>query len=294
MDVSLVGLGTMGWPMAESLLNGGHKLTIHDRDPARTAAFSREHDCIVAARMVDVAAAEVIITMLPDGRAVHEVLGDSHELAQLLRPGTIVIDMSSSDPSGTRALGSQLAARGVVLLDAPVSGTVTRARSATLTIMIGGDDRGAIERVKPLLECMGNRLFETGSLGCGHALKALNNFVAAAGYAAAAEALLIGRRFGLDPARMLEIMNVSTGRNFHTESVMPEHVVGGKFATGFTLGLLAKDVLTAERLAEQVRIDAPVVRLISERWVFARDQLGAARDNSEAILSWDRSLDERA
>jgi 3-hydroxyisobutyrate dehydrogenase len=91
---------------------------------------------------------------------------------------------------------------------------------------------------------------------------------------------------------VLAIMNVSTGRNFLTENVMQEHVVGRKFSSGFTLGLLAKDVRTAERLAEQVRIDAPVVRLVSERWALARDQLGAARDNTEAILCWDRSIDE--
>lgn len=292
MDVSFVGVGTMGWPMAANLVKGGHNVTVYDLDRERAAAFAREHGCVAAVCAADLAATEAIITMLPDGRAVHDVYFGAFGLASELRAGTIAIDMSSSDPTGTRALGVKLAADAITLLDAPVSGTVTRAVPATLTIMIGGDDPAAIERVKPVLACMGNRLFEVGSLGCGHALKALNNFVAAAGYAAAAEALLIGRRFGLDPATMLAIMNVSTGRNFITEMVMPEHVVGGKFASGFSLGLLAKDVMTAEHLAEQVRMDAPVLRLVSARWSLARDRLGAQRDNTEAILSWDRSLDE--
>jgi 3-hydroxyisobutyrate dehydrogenase len=292
MEVGFVGVGTMGWPMAANLHSAGHRLTVYDIDRDRTSRFCREQSSAAAGQLSDLAALGVIITMLPDGYSVRDVYLGSGGLADMLQPGALAIDMGSSDPFGTRALGVELKARKVTLLDAPVSGALTRAQSGTLTIMVGGDDREAIERVKPLLLSMGNQIFEVGSLGCGHALKALNNFVAAAGYAAAAEALLVGRRFGLDPATMLAVLNVSTGRNFITEMVMPEHVVGGKFASGFSLGLLAKDVLTAERLAEQVRMHAPLVRLISERWVFARDQLGAGRDNTEAILSWDRSIDD--
>jgi 3-hydroxyisobutyrate dehydrogenase len=156
--------------------------------------------------------------------------------------------------------------------------------------MIGANDRGAVERAKPVLLCMGDQLFETGPLGSGHAMKSLNNFIAAACYAASAEALAIGRRFGLDETKMLEIINVSTGRNFNTEVVMKEHIVGRKFSTGFALGLLAKDVKIAADLARDVHFDAPVVQLVCDRWAFARDRLGPARDNSEAILSWDETF----
>jgi len=210
-------------------------------------------------------------------------------LARKLRPGAIAIDMSSSDPVGTRALGAALAARGVTLIDAPVSGGVPRAVQGTLTIMIGGDDPAAIDRARPLLRAMGDRLFDTGGLGSGHAMKALNNFVAAAGFAACAEALLAGQRFGLDPARMVEILNVSTGRNFHTDLVLREHVVGGKFASGFQLGLLAKDVRIAADLAHDLRLDAPLARLVSERFETARDALGYTRDHTEAIKAWDQN-----
>jgi 3-hydroxyisobutyrate dehydrogenase len=287
--VGFIGLGNMGWPMAANVVKGGHELIVYDARPGVGARFAADHGCAEAKQLRDIAQAQIIITMLPDGHVVRDVyLAPQLGLGAQLRSGTIAVDMSSSDPSGTRALGVTLAALGVALLDAPVSGAVPRAQAGTLTIMIGGDGP-AIERAKPVLACIGNRLFETGPLGCGHALKALNNFVAAAGYTAAAEALLIGRRFGLDQSKMLEIMNVSTGRNFSTEMVMPEHVVGGKFATGFSLGLLAKDVSIAADLALEVHIDAPLTRLVSARWVLARDRLGAARDNSEAILSWDES-----
>jgi len=156
--------------------------------------------------------------------------------------------------------------------------------------MISGDDSAAIESARPLLSTMGERLFETGGLGSGHAMKALNNFVAAATFAACAEALLAGQRFGLDPKRTVEILNVSTGRNFHTDLVLQEHVVGGKFASGFQLGLLAKDVKIAAQLADDVRLEAPLVRLVSQRFDAARDALGYARDHTEAIKAWDANV----
>lgn len=287
MRVGFIGIGIMGWPMAANVLKAGHDVTVYDTDADRSARFAAEHGAKQATQPAQLASVEAVITMLPNGHIVREVYT---ELGPHLQPGTVAIDMSSSDPTGTRSLGQTLARSGIVLLDAPVSGTVTRAQPGTLTIMIGGDDRSAIERVKPLLGSMGNRLFETGSLGSGHAMKALNNFVAAAGFAAAAEALLAGQRFGLDAARMLEIMNVSTGRNFNTEVVMSEHVVGRKFASGFTLGLLAKDVRIAADLAAATDLDAPLTRLVAERYALAQGKLGGARDNTEAILSWDNSL----
>jgi len=293
MRVGFIGIGNMGWPMAANLASAGHELIVHDNRHELGARFAAEHHCAAASEIADLEAAELVITMLPDGHVVREVyLSKPHGLAAVLRPGTIAVDMSSSDPSGTRQLGRILAERGLALIDAPVSGGVPRAHSATLTIMIGADDRAAVERARPVLASMGNRLFDTGSLGCGHAMKALNNFVAAAGYAAVAEAMLAGKRFGLDQKTMLEIMSVSTGRSFMTETAMPEHVVNGKFASGFSLGLLAKDVAIAAALARDVKLDAPLMRFIRERWNLARDRLGGARDNTEAILSWDDSLDE--
>jgi 3-hydroxyisobutyrate dehydrogenase len=289
MRVGFIGIGNMGTPMAANILKAGHQLIVYDKEPTKSAQFVTAHGCARAQTFADLAAVDFMITMLPTGQVVRDVYLSERGggLAPHLTGTTIAIDMSSSEPNGTRELGAALARGGIVLLDAPVSGAVPRAQTGTLTIMIGGDDAAAIERSRPLLSAMGNRLFETGGLGSGHAMKALNNFVAAAGYTAAAEALLIGRRFGLDPTRMLEIMNVSTARNFNTEVVMKEHVVDRKFATGFTLGLLAKDVKIAADLAAEVKVDAPLAQLVKDRWALARDRLGAARDNSEAILGWD-------
>jgi 3-hydroxyisobutyrate dehydrogenase len=287
MRIGFVGLGNMGSPMAANLVRAGHRLYVHDLDPARTRQFAEAHDAVAATALSGLAPAEVVVTMLPNGHVVREVYLGAQGLASVLGRGAIAVDMSSADPAGTRVLGAQLLPFGIALVDAPVSGAVPRATTGTLAIMIGSDDAAAVERVKPVLAAMGNRLFETGGLGTGHAMKALNNFVAAAGYSAAAEALLAGKRFGLDGARMLEVLNASTGRNFNTEVVMQEHVVGGKFSTGFALELLAKDVHIAADLMHAVALDAPLAQLIDRRYQSARTQLGNGRDNSEAILAWD-------
>ncbi|HVO47925.1 MAG TPA: NAD(P)-dependent oxidoreductase [Steroidobacteraceae bacterium] len=288
MKVALVGIGAMGTPMAACIARAGHTLTVYDSAPERAQKVATVNNCRAAANLEELGESEFVVTMLPTGLVVRD-LYLREGLAKRLRPGTIAIDMSSSDPTGTRALGAELLAHRIPLIDAPVSGGVPRAVQGTLTIMIGGDDPAAMERARPLLRAMGDRLFDTGGLGSGHAMKALNNFVAAAGFAACAEALLAGQRFGLDPKRIVEIMNVSTGRSFHTDVVLQEHVVGGKFATGFQLGLLAKDVRIAADLARDLHLDAPVTRLISQRFESARDALGHGRDHTEAIKAWDQN-----
>jgi 3-hydroxyisobutyrate dehydrogenase len=294
MRVGFIGIGNMGWPMSSHIAQAGHELTVFDADAARAKRFAEEFKCKAAVSLADVAANEITVTMLPTGRIVCQALTEDQggAFAKALKPGALIIDMSSSEPVGTRELGAELAKRGATLIDAPVSGAVPRARAGTLAIMIGGDDKAAIERAKPLLLCMGKQLFETGSLGTGHAMKALNNYIAAAGYTAVVESLLIGQRFGLNQETMVDILNVSTGRNFTTEVMIKEQVLGGKFATGFALGLMAKDVKIAADLGEAVRLDAPLSRLIRDRWALARERLGATRDTSEALLGWKDDLRE--
>ena len=290
MRIGFIGIGNMGAPMAAHLAKGGHDLVVYDLDRGRAEDFARDKKVKASEDLSVVGDANMIITMLPTGKDVLHAIAEAQEgaLMNALRPGTIVVDMSSSEPVGTRALGARLACKNTVLIDAPVSGGVVRAKSGALAIMIGCDDKSAIERVRPVLRLMGDRLFETGGLGTGHAMKALNNFVAAASFAATAEAMMIGERFGLDRGTMVDIMNVSTGRNFHTDVVMKDHVVGRKFATGFAIGLLAKDVRIAKELGLAMQIEAPLTQLVSQRWSTARDAVGFSRDNTEAYLAWSK------
>jgi 3-hydroxyisobutyrate dehydrogenase len=289
--IGFIGIGNMGVPMAANLVRGGYDVTAYDIATTRAEQFAKRHDARSAANLAALGRdSGLIITMLPSGREVRQVLteADGGGLVRNLRPNSFVIDMSSSAPVGTRELGRDLAARQIKLIDAPVSGGVPRAKDGTLAIMIGGE-ADAVAAVRPVLAKMGTKLFEVGSLGCGHALKALNNFLAGTSFAAASEALRIGRTFGLDPAVMIDVINVSTGRSFPTDLVMKQHVISGDFATGFALGLLAKDVGIAADLAEQVGADAPIVRAISAMWNDARDKLGGDCDHSRAAAYWDRS-----
>jgi 3-hydroxyisobutyrate dehydrogenase len=285
--VGFVGIGNMGTRMAANLVRKGRAVTVYDIAPERARKFADEHQARAATTLADLAGSDAVITMLPTGHEVREVMleADGGGLARHLRRGAIVIDMSSADPIGTRELGAKLAEHGIALVDAPVSGGIDGARDATLAIMIGGD-AAAVAAAKPLLGDLGNRLFEIGGPGCGHAMKCLNNFVAAANFAALAEAVTVGRKFGLDPHVMVDVINVSTGKSFGSEVPMKLHVLTGAYATRFTVGLLAKDVKIAADLAAQLGVDAPVGRMASEMWAEARDSLGPGEDHTRAADFW--------
>jgi 3-hydroxyisobutyrate dehydrogenase len=283
--------------MAHNLVEAGFEVVVRDADAERQQRFAAEHGCAVALHAADFADADVVVTMLPDDRVVRDaVLEWDGGIASSLRAGAVVVDMSSSNPEGTLALGRELAARGVGLVDAPVSGGVTRAESATLAIMIGGNDEEAVARAQPVLAALGDRHFRTGPLGSGHAMKALNNYVGGTAYAAVAEALAIGGKYGLRPSTMIDVLNASTGRSFNSEVVFKEHVLTGRYGTGFALGLLAKDVGIAADLARTGGVDAPVCLLVSTRWAEAVDELGFAADHSRAHRRWwpDDFLDDGA
>ena len=282
--VGFVGLGRMGWPMA-SLLAPHHALTVHDARADVAEAFAAEHGASVAADPLALgASSDAAIAMLPDGRAVRAVaLGG---LAGGLGNGGLLIDMSSSAPAGTRALAAELAAHGVALVDAPVSGGVPRARDGSLAVMAGGEP-AHIARARPLLERLGRAVYEVGGVGAGHAVKALNNYLSAAGMAAVCEALLVGQRFGLDAARLIEVVNASSGRNATTEGKAVEEMLSRRFAAGFTVGLMAKDVATAAEMAETLELDAPLLAHVRDLWREAESLLGGDADNTAVLRLWE-------
>ena len=285
--IGFIGLGNMGWPMAANLVRAGLDVTVRDLSSDRQERFVAEFGCGGAATSAGFEGIDLLVTMLPDGRAVREaVLGWDGGVAARLAPGATVIDTSSSHPDDTLALGRDLADSGIAVVDAPVSGGIPRAEAGTLTLMIGADSDAAVDAAAPVLEVVGERLFRTGRLGSGHATKALNNFVGAAAYAAISDALAVAEHYGVGAETLVDVMNTSTGRSFYTEVVYKDHVVTGRYATGFALGLLAKDVAIAAALASAHNVSAPVLELVSERWSDAAEKLGFAADHSEARRAW--------
>jgi len=289
IKVGIIGIGNMGWPMAMNILEAGYQLTVFDMDTDRSERFAVETGARSVVSLAELGDMDFVITMLPNGHVVREVLlqAEGGAFINSVKKGCIVIDMSSAEPTGTKALGQELAGHEVTLIDAPVSGGVPRAKLGTLAIMIGADDADALAQAKPLLETMGQQLFETGGLGSGHATKALNNLIAATSFVATSEAMLIAKRFGLDLNTLIDVVNVSTGQNFMTDKVMKDHVIGEQFASGFAMGLLVKDVGIANELCDAVNMHAPLSKLVLKRWQEALDVKGFAADNTEGILVWD-------
>ena len=275
--IAVIGLGNMGRPMAACLSRAGYSVVGFDTFATARAAFAGAGG--VATTTADDAAigAAAIITLLPDGKIVCAAI---EGIKARLAPGTVVIDMSSSAPMGTRALGEELIAAGLEFIDAPVSGGVKRAIDGSLAIMAGGDGK-TIDRAEPILQAMGKSVIRTGPLGSGHAAKALNNYVSAAGLAAAAEALAIGSTFGIDPNTLVDVLNASTGRNNSTENKLKQFVIPETYSSGFALALMAKDIQTADELAHQIGVAAPLADEIAAMWNAALKELGPASDHTE-------------
>jgi len=277
--VAVIGLGNMGVPMGACLLKAGFAVTGFDLSAAACANFVAAGGRIADEITGAVKSARVVITLLPNGRIVREALDRARPG---LPPGAVLMEMSSSDPIGTRKLGEEMIAAGFEFVDAPVSGGVKRAVNGTLAIMVGGDG-ATIDRVMPLLSAMGASIFRTGALGSGHAMKALNNYVSAAGLIAAVEALEIGRKFGLDPALMTDILNVSSGKNNTTELKLKQFIISEAFNAGFPLRLMAKDVRTADDMGHSLGVTAPLADLCARLCDEAAQSLGAAADHTEVI-----------
>jgi 3-hydroxyisobutyrate dehydrogenase len=278
MRIGFVGIGKMGKPMVLRLAGAGHEVSVHDRSQEAIAAVAGTDGIAAAPTPADAArGAEMVVTMLPNGNIVREV---ATELAPALGDGAVLVDMSTSYPLETTALRKMLPSHAG-LVDAPVSGGVWRAEIGTLTIMAGGR-ADEVDRVAPALAALGS-VIRTGALGSGHAMKLLNNYLSASGLAAACEAVLIGRAFGLDPDLMADVFNVSTGRNNATEVKLKQHVNSGRFAAGFAMGLMAKDLTLARKLAGDMGVDAKGLDACQELYARAVEMFGEGADHTEVI-----------
>lgn len=279
-SIGLIGLGAMGTPIAANFLAAGHDLLVRDADPAAQQRFVDEHDS--ASPAVDFTGCDIVVLILPNSDIVDRVvLGGDGVLAQL-KPGSIIVDMGSSIPARTQALAVTAAERGVTLVDAPVSGGVTRANKADLAIMVGGDP-AVIETVRPLLASTGSQIVHVGPVGSGHAAKALNNLLSATGLVAAAEVLLVGRKFGIDASTLLSVFNASSGRNQATETKYEKFILSHTYASGFAAALMRKDIGIALDLAHSENVPTILGDTLGQLWSAAVDGLETGADHTEVV-----------
>jgi 3-hydroxyisobutyrate dehydrogenase len=275
--IAFAGIGNMGWPMAANLVKAGFEVTVCDVVPDRAASFATETGAKAAATPAEAASgADCVVMIVPTSKQVGEAV---EAMLPSLKPGMLVIDMTSGQPGRTREIAAMLEGHGVPMIDCPVSGGVPRAKSGQLAIMVGGPD-AEIDRAEPVLKAMGTSVYRCGDIGAGQAMKALNNLVSAGGYLIGIEALLIGQRFGLDPTTMVDVLNASSGMNNSTQKKFKEYVLSRRFDAGFGLDLMVKDLSIALEVGRETTTPAPFSALCRELWLAAATTLGPGVDHT--------------
>lgn len=260
-----------------------HDLTVWNRTAERADRFAAEHRARAAALpRVAAAHSDIVITCLPSSREVESVLDGPDGLLAGFSGAPLLVDCTSGDPAASRRIATRLAERGVGFLDAPVSGGTNGALAGTLTIMVGGS-AGDLERARPVLECFGERIEHLGPVGAGHALKAVNNGLLAVHIRAFAEGIAALVKSGVPAGRAVEVLNVSSGRSFVSESLVPERVLTGAWPRTFRLALLEKDLRIAVALAQETGVPAPLLSAAAELFAAARTELGEEADYLEMI-----------
>lgn len=279
--VGFVGLGVMGRPMARNLLKAGFELIVHDVNGAAVAdavaAGARERKSLAG-----VAEAEIVVTMLPDTADVQAVLMEPGGLLDAMRPGSVLVDMSTISPSATRSFAEHLRGRGVAMLDAPVSGGFQGAEAGTLSIMVGGDG-DALEHCRPVLSAMGTTISHIGAAGAGQVCKACNQVAVAINIHAVAEAMTLARKNGVDPAKVRQALLGGFAQS-RALDVHGQRVLDGNYTAGFRVKLQRKDLKIALEAGTASGTPLPVTALVQQLYGILDATGRGDLDNSSLAL----------
>jgi len=279
--VGFVGLGNMGGGMARNLLRAGLPVVVHDLDPRKVQALT-EHGAEVAANPREVARQTTrMISMVETTAQAEAVILGEHGFVHAAAPGSIVISSSTIDPFAVRRMGEALAARGIKMLDAPVSGGKTGADAGTLTVIVGGE-RETYEACEDIFRGLGKNLFHVGALGNGLAMKIVNNMMLQANAVAVAETATLAARAGLDPQTVLDIIRTSSGNSWAFERVMPR-IVARDFSPANTIDINHKDQALGCDFARQLGVPVPVAALTEQVYQMARAAGLNKQDGSSVV-----------
>jgi len=282
MRIAFLGLGAIGRPMAVRVA-ALHPTVAWNRTSERAAEFARQTGARLAETPRDAAAdADIVITCLPTSAEVESLLEGPDGLLAGLRKGVLLVDCTSGDPASSRRIAARLATAGIAFVDAPVSGGTNGAEAGTLTVMVGGTEAD-YERAKPVLAAFGKTIVHMGPVGAGHAMKSVNNALLAVNILAVAEGMTALVKAGVPARTALEVLNVSSGRSFVSENLVPERVLTGTFPNTFRLALLHKDAGIAAQLLRDTGVEGPVHDLAHRLFGEARKVLGEDADYLEAI-----------
>lgn len=263
MRVGFVGLGIMGAPMARNLMDGGYELVLFNRTPGKAEELAAGRPAEVAASLEDLARqGDIVITMLPGPPEVEAVIAGDGGLLEWMREGTLLVDMSTSSPVLARELSAAALERGIGSLDAPVSGGDVGAEEGTLSIMAGGD-AGDFEKAELLFEAMGETVMHVGESGAGQVTKAANQIVVALVLEAVSEALVLGSKGGVDPAKLIDVLSGGLAANKAME-VKREKLLHHDFEPGGKVEFHHKDLGIALQAGREYGVALPVTALVDQ------------------------------
>jgi 3-hydroxyisobutyrate dehydrogenase-like beta-hydroxyacid dehydrogenase len=262
--IGILGLGTMGGPMARRLAANGHAVTGCEPNTVRAAAAKAAGVAVADSPRRVAEASDVVLSSLPDPATVRRAYLDADGALAGARAGMTFVDVSTTDPETWRAVADAARSRGVDCLDAPVSGGPAEAGSGRLIFLVGGED-AVLERCRPVLEVLGGEIHHIGPLGSGQVVKIVNNVMSVGNVVIAAEAMVLGVRAGLDPQRLFEILSTSGGRSHHFLKRFP-NVLAGDFTPYFGIGLSRKDVALGLGLAAGFGLPLPVTSAVRQAY----------------------------
>jgi 3-hydroxyisobutyrate dehydrogenase len=277
--IGFIGLGNMGLPMAENLLKAGHAVAGFDLNEDAVARLAAVGGMPAHSIGEACASADAVITMLPAGEHVREVYLGAGGVPGAVAPTTLLIDSSTIDVETAREVAQAAQARGLAMVDAPVSGGVAGAQAATLTFMVGGSDE-AFARARPLLETMGKTIVHAGGAGNGQAAKICNNMILGASMIVVAEAFLLAEKLGLDAQKLFDISSKSSGQCWSMTSycpvpgLVPTSPANRDYKAGFTAAMMLKDLKLAQAAARATRATTPLgagAAAVYERFVDSGD-----------------------
>lgn len=286
-SVGFIGLGTMGMPMATNLLSRGYRLAVYDVNSAAMDTMAAKGAQPMANPREVGAACRFVLTSLPSSPHVEAVFGGPDGVIAGMQPGGTLVDMSTIDPTTTRRMADLAAARGLRLVDAPVSGAPPKAADGTLTIMVGGAP-DVVEDCRPILSCLGENVIHVGPVGMGQTVKLVNNLIAAISMAAVSEAFNIGVLHGVDPKVLYEVISKSSGDCWTLRTrlpyagVLPASPANDDFAPGFMVDLMHKDVGLALDAAKAVNAPS-LLGAIAEQLYRAARARGDGRKDFSAV-----------
>jgi 3-hydroxyisobutyrate dehydrogenase-like beta-hydroxyacid dehydrogenase len=256
--IGVVGVGRMGAPMALNLQRAGYGVVVWDANPKGRQQFAGQDGIAPARNLADMArSCHMILTVLPSSKEVEAILLGKDGVGPHLRPGTVIIDHTTADPSSTKKVAKALKAQQVNLLDAAMSGGVAGARAGTLTLMVGGDE-GIYNTCRPILEAVGKDIFYLGGHGSGHAMKLLHNMCSMTVFLATCEAAHLGVKWGFPLKQVIDVLQSGNARSYATEVRFPRYILPGTFNSGADVALFDKDVSLALKLAKELKVAVPL------------------------------------